>query len=211
MARPYKSGTYIFPPKPEHKIKPDSLHKFDDGTYITEPKLNGSNCTIYLDGKSFSQRNRHQGDISNFKLKDEDILPLYRGKGDMVIVGEYMNKSQKDKSGKVFNNKFVIFDILVYNGEQLIGSTTEERVKLLKELYGGVEFDEYLYIVNENVFMVKFFEKDFLNLYNSITLIDMYEGLVLKRKSGKLERGAREKNNMGWQCKTRKPTLNYQF
>jgi len=39
----------------------------------------------------------------------------------------------------------------------------------------------------------------------------MIEGFVLKKPSGKLESGLREKNNMGWQLKIRKPTKNYQY
>jgi len=59
--------------------------------------------------------------------------------------------------------------------------------------------------------MVKSFESDFVKLYNDIIKIDMLEGWVLKRKSGKLERGTREKNNVGWSIKCRKPTKNYMF
>jgi hypothetical protein len=41
--------------------------------------------------------------------------------------------------------------------------------------------------------------------------IDMIEGLVLKRKSAKLEIGNTENNNTKSQVKFRKPTKNYKF
>lgn len=216
MSRIYKRNkegnfNYIYPPRPEHRISAKSLIKYDNGEYKAEPKLNGSNCSIYLDGKTFEQRNRHKGDISNFKMKSSEILKLHRGIGDMMVVGEYMNKSQKDINGKVFNNKFVIFDIIVYNGEHLVGTTYEERRELLKKLFGTKSYDEYLYQVSDNVFMTKSFSGDFTKLYNKIIKIDMLEGWVLKRKTGKLERGAREKNNLGWMLKCRKQTRNYSF
>jgi ATP-dependent DNA ligase len=211
MPRPYKSGTYIFPPRPEHRISSDSLVKYDNGEYCAEPKLNGSNCSLYLDGKTYTQRNRHQGDISNFKMDSKEIIKLHRGKGDMLVVGEYMNKSQNDINGKVFNNKFVIFDIIVYNGEHLVGLTYEERRNILIDIFGTISYDDYLYQVSENVFMTKSFDSDFTALYNKIIKIDMLEGWVLKRKNGKLERGTREKNNIGWMVKCRKETKNYQF
>jgi len=211
MARKYKHGGYIFPPRPEYKIKSESLGKYDDGSFYAQPKMNGSNCTIYLDGKTFEQRNRHEGIISNFKLKDSDILPLHKGEGDFVIVGEYMNKSQKDINGKVFNNKFVIFDILVFNGMQLVGTTYKERYKMMIELFGIKSYDDYLYQISDTVFMVKSFEKDFKTLYEKIIKIDMLEGWVLKKKTGKLERGSRLKNNLGWQLKCRRSSANYQF
>ena len=209
MARPYKNGSYIYPPRPEHRVKPESLDKYDTGEYIAQSKLNGSNCTIYMDGKTFYQRNRHKGEITNFKMKSEDILSLHRGVGDMVIVGEYMNKSQTNKEGKVFNNKFVIFDILVYEGQHLVGSTFDERFNLLVDLFGGTEYDDYLYYINDNVFMVKSFEYDFNKLYNDIVKIGMLEGLVLKPKFLKLDRGTKEKNTLCLKC--RKETKNYQF
>lgn len=216
MPRPYKRNrvggfSYIFPPRPEHKISSASLDQYDTGEYNAEPKLNGSNLSLYLDGKSFEQRNRHQGDISNFKMNGSEIVKLHRGKGDMLVVGEYMNKSQKDINGKVFNNKFVIFDIIVYNGEHLVGLTYEERRAILKDIFGTKSYDDYLYQISENVFMTKSFEGNFTELYNKIVKIDMLEGWVLKRKTGKLERGTREKNNVGWMLKCRKQTLNYQF
>jgi len=216
MPRPYKrtkdgNFSYVYPPRPEHRVPAKSLIKYDTGEYKAEPKLNGSNCSLYLDGKSYEQRNRHRGNISNFKMNGSEIIKLHRGNGDMLIVGEYMNKSQKDIKGKVFNNKFVIFDIIVYNGEHLVGLTYEERREILEEIFGTKSYDDYLYQVSENVFMTKSFEGDFTKLYDKIVKIDMLEGWVLKRKSGKLERGTREKNNTGWSIKCRKSSLNYSF
>lgn len=216
MSRLYKRDingnfVYIFPPRPEHKISVDSLIKYDTGEYKAETKLNGSNCSLYLDGNTFEQRNRHKGDISNFKMDNSEIIKLHRGTGDMLIVGEYMNKSQKDINGKIFNNKYVIFDIIVYNGEHLIGTTYEERRILLEKIFGTKSYDEYLYQVSDNVFMTKSFDNDFVNLYNKIIKIDMLEGWVLKRKTGKLERGTKEKNNVGWSLKIRKQCKLYNF
>lgn len=209
MPRPYKNQ-YIFPPRIEHKISADSLIKYDTNEYLSQAKFNGSNCSLYLNGTSFTQRNRHEGIITNFKMKDKDILSLHHSKGDMVIVGEYMNKSQKDSNGKVFNNKFVIFDILVYEGQHLVGTTFEERYNLLLDIYDVKSYDDYFYQVNENVFLVKSFKNDFLNKYNDIVKVPMLEGLVLKKRNGKLERGTRIKNTTS-QLKCRKETKNYQF
>jgi len=208
--RKYKNQ-YIYPPRPENKIKPSSLIKYDTDEYLCEPKLDGSNCTLYINVKIFSQRNRHQGTITNFKMDEKEILKLQKGKGEIVLVGEYMNKSKKGTDGKLFNKKFVIFDILVYEDMYLVGSTFKERYSLLKELFGTKEYDEYLYQVSDNVYLVKSFEDKFEKRFKSIIKVDMLEGFVLKRKSAKLERGTRQKNNVNSQLKCRKSTLNYQF
>jgi len=211
--RPYKTGTYIYPPRPEFKISVDSLQKYDTGEYLAEPKFNGSNLEIYLNDKTVHKTmNRHNKAITNFKLSTNEMLALHRGNGEMVINGEYMNKSKNDKSGKPFNHKLVIFDIIVINGEHLVGTTCQERYNMILDLYPDKkDYDEYLYQISENVFLVKAFENDFVNLYNKIIKIDMLEGWVLKKKNGKLEQGTREKNNVGWQLKCRKLTKNYSF
>ena len=211
MSRPYKTGTYIFPPRPEHKISPDNLNTFDNMEYLAQPKLNGSSCGLYINSNSFNQKNRHGSPIVNFKMNDKEIISLHRGTSDMLIVGEYMNKNQNDGSKKPFNLKFVIWDILVLNGEHLVGTTVQERYDLLMKIYEPVSYDEFLYQISENVFLVKAFETGFLELYNKISLIDMYEGWVLKRKNAVLERGTRELNNAGWQLKARKSSNLYSF
>ena len=208
--RKYKKQ-YIYPPRPENKIKPTSLYKYDTNEYLCEPKLDGSNCTLYIGKKSYSQRNRHQGTITNFKMDDEEILKLHTGNGEIVLVGEYMNKSKKDINGNLFNKKFVIFDILVYEDMYLVGSTFEERYELLKNIYKLKDYDEYLFQISENVFLVKSFNDKFEKRFKNIIKIDMLEGFVLKRKNAKLERGTRMKNNVNSQIKVRKETKNYQF
>jgi ATP-dependent DNA ligase len=106
----------------------------------------------------------------------------------------------------------VIFDILVYDSNYLVGSTFETRVKLLDELYGNKQCDkEYLYNISENVYRVRTYTKNFKNLFNNLIKIGMYEGLVFKRMSGKLEMGLRELNTSSSQFKIRKPTRNYKY
>lgn len=212
MAKEYPKYTYIYPPRPEVKIPSPAIIKFDDRSMVAQPKFNGSNCTLYLQAAEFTVGNRHQGTIGNFKLKAPEILKLHTGsKGFRVVVGEYMNKSKKDATGKVWNDKFVIFDILVNDGVHLIGSTYEERLELLHDIYTTRAYNEYVDQITENCFLIKTFEGNFTALYNEVVKVDMLEGLVLKTKKAKLENGVSERNNQGWQLKARKSTKNYNF
>ena len=52
---------------------------------------------------------------------------------------------------------------------------------------------------------------DFISKLDDLTKIDMVEGLVLKRKSAKLEIGNTENNNTKSQLKARKATKNYKY
>jgi hypothetical protein len=208
----YSRFKYIFPPRPEYVISPDKLESYE-GNYCGQPKMNGACTIIFIKGDELRYFGRHQNEnLSNFKLKLEDLKILNSNNSEWnVIVGEYMNKNQNGIDGKPWNHKFVIFDILVYNGEYLLGSTFEERVSLLDTLFGTESENDYLYKITENVFRVKTFYTNFAEKWNEIVKIGMLEGFVLKKKLAKLERGLSEKNNVLWQLKSRKPTKNYNF
>lgn len=212
--QPYTRFKYYYPPRPEYTTSPEKLAQYE-GIYLGQPKLNGSCCTIYIKGKDYKNFGRHENEnLSNFKLKINDLEVLNCGNDNWnVIVGEYMNKNKKGIDGKPWNHKFVIFDIMVYNGEYLIGTTFEERVKLLDELFGTVDENDYLYKINENVYRVKTFYSKFIELWNKITLVDMLEGWVLKRigDKAKLEKGISENNMSLHMLKSRKPTKLYKF
>lgn len=215
--------SFIYPPRPEVKCSPDQLGKYTNG-YVGQPKLNGSCSVLYLDGASSILYERHNSMLTN--TKELGFSRLHQGSGYMTLVGEYMNKNKKGVGGVDFNHKFVIFDILAYNGKTLVGSTTAERLDMLENLYGTAEMavspnglvtaDNFLYLTEfENIFRVKTFMPDadagWERLYYDLIQHDMYEGLVLKRIGAKLEAGLREANNTGWQVKCRKETKIYKF
>ena len=205
----YESFQYIFPPRPKNPIQSKDLKIWDNDMMVAQPKLNGTNCTVYMDGQSVYVYNRHGQRMSNFDLDKQELQSLYRGKGWMVLNGEYMNKSKKDQFGEIFNNKFCLFDILVFENNYLVGKTFQERINMLNDFYG--EPNEVLHCITPNVFRIKSFYTEFEKLYNSLVSTDMMEGLVLKRKSAKLEVGSTENNNIKSQIKVRKPTKNYKY
>jgi hypothetical protein len=206
----FTSYRYIWPPRPEVKISPESLVKFENGDYLGQPKLNGSSMQLYTDGNVVIVMNRHKQALAH-KLNIEELKKLHRGKGWMVLCGEYMNKNQKDEEGNFWNHKFVIFDILVYEGTHLLRTTFDERFELLRELYPDNPVKKHLHQVSENCFRVNSLRFGFTNAYKDITNFAMYEGLVMKLGSGKLENGTTEKNNTRTQVKCRKATKNYAF
>jgi hypothetical protein len=173
--------------------------------------MDGSCCSIFIKGKDFKNYGRHENEnLSNFKLKISDLEVLNCGNDNWnVIVGEYMNKNKKGVNVKPWNHKFVIFDILVYNGEYFLGSTFEERIALLDKIFGTVDENDYLYKINENVYRVKTFYDNFLERWKDIIRTEMFEGVVIKRKSQKLNVGITEKNNISIKC--RRPTKNYTY
>lgn len=210
-----KYSTYkpLYPPRPKNPISCVDLNHYDDNNFISQPKLNGSNCCLFTNGESINVTNRHKQRLTNFSLTQEEIKKVYRGTNQWTMInGEYMNKSKKDDNGVVFNHKLVIFDLLVLDGNYLIGHTFQQRVEMMDELYGKQECEyDYLYQITDNIYRVKSFYKGFKEIYDELTPIDMIEGLVLKRKNSKLEMGLTEGNNTRSQLKCRKPTKNYKY
>ena len=209
----YASFRYIYPPRPKNPIPNTELSFWDNGSLIAQPKLNGSNCLIFTNGEKHIAMNRHNGRMTNFQIKDEEIAALYKGTGGWTVLnGEYMNKSKQDETRSAFNHKFVIFDILVDDGDYLVGKTFEERIALLDSMFGQEDSEkDYLYGISENVYRVKSYMNGFNMVYDRLTPIDMIEGLVMKRKNARLEMGNTELNNVKSQIKCRKETKNYKY
>ena len=164
----YNSFRYIYPPRPRNPISSDDLDFWDNGSLVAQPKMNGSNCVVFTNGEKVMMMNRHSQYLTNVSISKGEILGLFRGEiGNwMVINGEYLNKSKQDENHLTFNHKFVIFDILVYNSEYLIGDTFQERINMLNDFYG--EPNEVLHCITPNVFRIKSFYTEFEKLYNSI-------------------------------------------
>jgi len=209
----YLNYRFIFPPRPRNAVSPDNLDMFDDNSMICQCKLNGSNASIYTNGKKIIVMNRHGQRLTNVRVSDSEILSLYRGNGGWMILNcEYLNKSKSDETRQPFNHKFVIFDILCYDGDYLVGKTFEERVNLLDNLYDCIESEkDYLYSISTNVYRVKSYRDGFKSFFDKYTPIDMIEGVVLKRANARLELGATEQNNIKSQLKSRKATKNYKY
>lgn len=209
----YKAFNYLYPPRPANAIPHTNLQDWDNSVMLAQPKMNGSNCVIFMNETQLFVMNRHAQRLTNFRIPKEEILQLHRGTGWMVLNGEYLNKSKVDETGQVFNHKLIIFDILVNESDYLIGSTFKERVELLDSLYSTNSSDkQYLFSVSPSVYRVKSYQSEFLDLFNSLTSRgSLVEGIVMKRKSAKLEIGNTSNNNSKSQVKCRVATKNYKF
>lgn len=201
---------YIYPPRPETKVPRSGLHLFDNKTFLGQPKYDGSCAELYLGGEdTFKSMNRHKSELTGFRISRTEARSLVHNHNLNLFVGEYMNKSKKDHSNKVFNHKLVLFDILILNGKHLLGYTNDKRVEILYDMFKFVEETDYFYRITENIYLTKSFDGDFCNLWDKFTKVDMIEGLVMKRKDSALTPGVTEKNNLSYKC--RRETKNYNY
>jgi len=215
----YNDFKYIYPPRPELAISPDQLETITEG-WIAQPKYNGSCAVLFINGhKDYKIFNRQGKELT--LQKPLGYTDLNDSEKYMVLCGEYLNKNKNGEDGRPFNHKFIIWDILVWNGRYLLGESLEFRINILINLFGcnrslvtkeGMILCEHLHTTRiHNVFMAPSYLNNFKKLYDEIVQTDLYEGLVLKKAAAKLEVGFREKNNTMWQLKARKETKNYTF
>ena len=108
----YEKYMYLFPPRPIQTTHHAEIKKYDNKLFIAQPKYNGTCCNVFINESEIIVMNRHKGTITS-NYNDIDFRGMYRGKGWMVICGEFLNKNKKGENGKPFNLKFVIWDILV--------------------------------------------------------------------------------------------------
>ena len=207
----YKDDRYIYPPRPEKTFPRTGMDTFDNNVSMAQPKFNGECCEVYIGGKNWRVMNRHKSPLTKFKITKDEIVSILDNEGVNLLVGEYMITSKKDENGKVFNNKFVIFDIIVYNNEHLLGKTFQERMDILTKMLKVTGETDYAYKITDNIYLTKTFYKGFGELWDKFVEIDMLEGLVLKRKDAGLEVGITEKNNTKSMLKCRKSSKNYNY
>lgn len=216
----YDKFKYLFPPRPEYKVPSSDLHKFDTEQYIAQPKYNGSCCVVFTNGQELHIYNRHKQPLTNWS-QGIDFIKLAKSKNWFVYAGEYLNKGKDGEHGLKEKDKFVIWDVLVWDGKYLAGETLLNRLKLLEQIYpckraivrgNSVEIYDHLCCTEYNgIYKAPTYTNEFEALYNDIIKTDLYEGLVLKKIDSKLSFGFQELNNHDWQVKCRKETKIYNF
>lgn len=220
----YNKFSYVYPPRPEYKCPPADLVKYDTGEYLAQPKYNGSCGIVATNGKETEVWNRHKEKwplLSNYKDIDFKGLQVTGNGKWFVYAGEYLNKGKLGETGVKERNKFIIWDVLVWDGKYLVGETLESRLKLLEATFPcqrsvvtdqGIEMYEHICMTGlQGIYKAPTYMNGFTDLYNELIKVDLYEGLVLKKKDSKLTYGLQELNNHDWQIKCRKPTKIYNF
>lgn len=216
----YNSFKYFYPPRPEFKVPPQELRKYDNGEYLAQPKYNGTCVIVFTNGTDLHVYNRHKEALSKYS-PDIDFLKLAKTADWYVYSGEYLNKGKLGEGGEKEKDKFVIWDCLVWAGKYLVGATLGERLELLENIYpcsramitlDRIEIYDHLCCTEfKGIYKAPTYMNNFDGLYKDIVKTDLYEGLVLKKINSRLAFGFQELNNHDWQIKCRKETKIYTF
>jgi len=206
---------YIYPPRPASSIQSEYLDKYVN--WIAQYKFNGTRNLIFVfpDGhiELYSRHREHNKAYKTSSQMREAFASLNLQAGCFhVFDGELMHSKTVG-----LKDRIVLFDVLVLNGQYLIGTKYISRYRQLQMLLGRPSIFENEtphklgYRVNQNLWLAKIYTKDLKSRFQKLIHIDEVEGLVLKDPNGLLTPGNAEENNGDWQIRVRKPNKNYAY
>jgi ATP-dependent DNA ligase len=218
------TSKYIYPPRPTQSVPRGETNFFATLGWKAQLKYNGSRCLVkHLPDNTIQLWNRHGERFRTYHLPEwleEQITQTLRGlnfKADQlhILDGELID--QKHRSLK---DTIALWDVIVENGEHLLGTTYQERYSRLEDFstlekysFGEIPIG---YRLNDNLLMPTF-ETDFEHLWDTVDKVNkpfdtpLLEGIVLKDPTGVLERGWKEINNSDWIIRSRVTTGRHLF
>ncbi len=216
----YDSFTYYFPPRASGKPMPAALlPAWEARGYWAQIKKNGTcNLMDITSDREIIAWNRHNEPHRAWQPDNRTRQAFMNlpGKGWYKFVAELMHS----KIPGIRHINYV-HDVLVADGESLIGTTFAARQKLLGELFpnttapnpkdaelygiGYTVIDEHTWLATNYLPGANFFE-----LFRGLNAA-ADEGVVLKKPTATLAICAREGSNTSWQTKVRRPTKALHF
>lgn len=219
----YEGYTYLWPPRPEKAIPDNMLHFYEQRNWVAQMKKNGT-CTVLFVSpeKEIICKTRHNDDHKMWNPRTSKALDTFKalpGEGWYVFVVEVLHSKAAQVKDTIY-----IFDIMVNDGELLVGKTFTERQDQLKDIFNIVEegnvvslSDNSHYVIGNNVWLAKTITTGFTQVMRLANMqkpdngAPIDEGLVLKNPLAKLEMPGRQKSNSKWQVKCRIAHKNYDF
>lgn len=223
---------YIYPPRPQDALPRGDHEIFAQLDWIAQLKFNDSRCLIKILGDGRIQLwSRHAERLKYFPpiQLQEQLETLKRltkerlgNDGYCLFDGGLLHNKHK-----AIKDTLVIWDVLVLDGEHLVGTDYAHRYTMLEKLYGNEQFYYKDYRlgneITENIFYPDIIPpQSWENTWNTIDEINepflstntagpLIEGLVFKDPDGLLEPGYRQNNNSGWLARSRVKTNRHIF
>lgn len=201
---------YLWPPRPEVAIPANLLQYYEDKKWIAQYKKNGTCTLIYVrPDKTIITKTRHRTDHKQWTPKKEFAAQFsdLPGSGWYVFAGELLHSRTKHIKDTVY-----LFDLLVDDGEYLVGATLRARLDQLRALFPvqARAITKGHYVVTPTLWIARTIKANFTRIYKELTAKED-EGLVLKDPNAKLKLCVNPKSNSASQVKCRRPTKNYNF
>lgn len=202
MSTTYDTYRYLYPARPGGKpIAPMSIPLMEKLGYWAQKKKNGTCTAIFANSEEviFKQRREDQ-DHRAWTPKDAHF-EFFKSLGPKWNV---FNAELLHSKGPEIKDELFIFDIIVYQGEYLVGKTFAERMEILSGMFKAKWKDEGdKYRVHKHVTVAKTYSGGFKGMFNNLGPLD--EGLVFKLPGGKLQPCVGENSNSSTMQKCRHP------
>jgi len=180
-----------------------------EGGKIAQVKYDGTNSMAYcfpretFADRKVEWRTRHLDEHGQWSPTAESnaLFVDWPGNGWAVVNAELLNNKVKVSDGG-FKDVLVIFDFYVQGGVWLTDFSYGDRYALLYDILQGRIMGETWdhYIINDHVWLVKNFTKDFTGLFRGLKS-KIHEGIVIKDWNAK----------WGGQVKCRRPKTALDF
>ncbi len=200
----YATYNFLFPPRPEVKIAKPQLAFFENQGFWCQKKKNGTCTMVFARRNEIIYKTRHNDDHKLWTPQG-DHTAFFAGRPKWnVYVAELLHS--KVSGGP--RDELYIFDQIVKDGVQLVGSTFAERMEMLHEEFQGKDEGDQIRIA-KRITLAKCFDEGFAEMFDTLKPED--EGLVLKNPLAELKPCFKADSNSGWQVKCRIPHRNYSF
>jgi len=226
-----KSSIYIYPPRPADAIPRDQTSLLGEMQWLAQLKFNDTRCLVkYLPDGTIELWNRHGERIRNYTTPDWLLAELHQVREMLGLSStgyHLLDGGLLDSKHKAIKDTLVIWDILVRDGEHLLGTTYGDRYNLLvadnmkpwmfshptydKPIQFGLSYTPHVFLP-ENHPANKWPELwQMIDQINTPWASPLIEGLVFKNPQGTLGMGYREKNNSEWLMRSRVTTGRHIF
>jgi len=221
MTVPYTEFQHHYPPRTANKVPynssvykmwkrlPDAIGQF---------KMDGTNTQVVVHpDRHIELFTRHKllhteklDPVSNFTLPDvlqARILDFTPKDTFTVYNAELLHHKTK-----MVKNTLYFFDVLVWDGQHMLGVPYGERHKIIWEILDGKRLPLHENMIDGQLAVAhNILVKDWDTAWEDAKKSQYCEGLVLKRfgSTSGLQLGLSEKNNGSFMVKVRKPKKNY--
>lgn len=213
----YDRYRYLYPPRPETAAAPTTLSSYEAQGWWAQAKMNGTNTTLYVppDRKSFAMG--RQGPENRIGWQPGDRWASFQhslpGAGWYVFVGELLHSK-----GVGVRDTLYLFDILVDDGEYLVGATYRQRshrLAALCKLFAAEPWVEHTHqVIAPGVWLAASHGHSFAKWFAAIRNLPgkpPVEGLVFKDPRARLLLCGTATANAKWQHKCRRATDHLSF
>jgi ATP-dependent DNA ligase len=168
--------------------------------YIVEKKYNGIRLELFYTNGNFEFWNRH-GEMLSYRPDKNMMMSLemmsMKLDGDCIFDGELRHNKVKG-----INNKIILYDVFMWNGNLLTNVKFEDRRKILQRI---------LSVDSNPLGITKQYLSNFKDNFENFILDIEIEGIVVKRKNGVLNLSRTRNQDSRWMFKARRPSKNYMF